>query len=372
MISSDRKPKSPWLRLADFIMFPVTLCALVAVLMVLAGGVINPNVWWVPAFVILGAPFIYLLYIIATAYWVLRWNLFVAIPMAVVMLFAVWNVGAFVQVRFWKAYQEKSGDQLRVMSYNVHCFNFENQSYETHLNDVVGFINSSKPDVICLQEFMPIANDTTARMANLFAQWPYFVAMMGGSSPGTGFGTVIFSRYPMTVTQRVLSDSATGGALGVELYVEGDTINLFNCHLQTTSFNAVNNEQGLRALFASDHSTALARTTTRLMRDSFMIRAVQADSVAAQIARCSYPLVVVGDLNSVPLSYTYHTVRASMKDAFVASGLGYGYTYRPMSKLLRIDYAFYDDNQYECLNYVSPDLPYSDHNPIVVTLKKKI
>ncbi|MEG2865260.1 MAG: endonuclease/exonuclease/phosphatase family protein [Mucinivorans sp.] len=370
--NKDDKQGSALMRIFDIIMVPVTVCALGAMILVFVGGAVSPVQWWVPAFVVLGAPLIYLLNLMVTIYWVLRWNLLFVIPMVVLMAFAMWNVGAFVQLRFLKGYDSSQSDGLRIMSYNVHCFSLMGQDYDASLNAVAGFSNSQNPDVICFQEFQSKVGDTTGYVANLFQQWPYFQSLTVGSTPSDAMGTVIFSRYPITSVQSVISDHATGGALVVDLSIDGDTVRLYNCHLQTTSFNAVNNEEGLRSLFASDNTTERARSTTRVMRDSFYLRAPQADSVAANMLVSPYPNVLLGDLNSVPLSYTYNVIRGDMGDAFRDAGSGYGYTYRPMKKLLRIDYAFYDDDVYECVDYRSPDLSYSDHNPIIITIKKKI
>jgi endonuclease/exonuclease/phosphatase (EEP) superfamily protein YafD len=81
-----------------------------------------------------------------------------------------------------------------------------------------------------------------------------------------------------------------------------------------------------------------------------------------------YPLVVCGDFNDTPASYTYRKIKGGLEDSFVAAGKGYAYTYRYLRRLLRIDYLFYSRDIFKATGYNSPDLEYSDHKPVIVTL----
>lgn len=377
-IDEYKKRRSIWLVMIDTLVALCTLCAVAAMVFIVAGGEVSPSVWWVPAFVILGAPFVFLGNILLLVYWILRWKWLGIVVQGAAVVFVVWNLGAFVQMRFWNTYDHQSQqqrEQIKLISYNVHKFSAAGGDYIYGLQHIANFLEREDPDVICFQEFMPIYGDTTGLIASTFSRWPHFCAMYGSHDPSNVDGVVVFSKYPFDYLGAIDVQGATGGAMVLDVNVNGDTVRLYNLHLQSTSYNQVNNEQSLSTLFGTQNTQEreqAAIRTTRALRDGFRLRSLQADTLATVMANSPHSLLVAGDMNSAPLSYTYQKVRGDLMDAFRTAGEGYGYTYRPMKGLFRIDFAFYDPKRYECVGYESPYLEYSDHNPIVVNLKKKI
>lgn len=57
-----------------------------------------------------------------------------------------------------------------------------------------------------------------------------------------------------------------------------------------------------------------------------------------------------------------------MNDGFQTCGHGYMYTFRYFKHLLRIDYILHL-SQFQGVDYFSPDLEYSDHNPVVMRMR---
>jgi endonuclease/exonuclease/phosphatase (EEP) superfamily protein YafD len=81
-----------------------------------------------------------------------------------------------------------------------------------------------------------------------------------------------------------------------------------------------------------------------------------------------YPVLVCGDFNDVPSSYTYRMARGKLKDGFQTAGQGYAYTYRYYKRMLRIDYIFHSESL-QGIDYYSPELDVcSDHNPVIMQL----
>ena len=82
-----------------------------------------------------------------------------------------------------------------------------------------------------------------------------------------------------------------------------------------------------------------------------------------------YPTLVCGDFNSLPSSYVYQTVKGEkLNDGFQTCGHGYMYTIRYFKHLLRIDYILHS-SEFQGVDYFSPDLEYSDHNPVVMRMR---
>lgn len=87
------------------------------------------------------------------------------------------------------------------------------------------------------------------------------------------------------------------------------------------------------------------------------------------ISDSPYPTLVCGDFNSLPSSYVYQTVKGEkMNDGFQTCGHGYMYTFRYFKHLLRIDYILHS-SEFQGVDYFSPDLEYSDHNPVVMRMR---
>jgi endonuclease/exonuclease/phosphatase (EEP) superfamily protein YafD len=83
-----------------------------------------------------------------------------------------------------------------------------------------------------------------------------------------------------------------------------------------------------------------------------------------------YPVLFCGDLNDVPNSYTYFTVRGDMQDAFLKKGFGIGRTFSAISPTLRIDYIFADDN-FKIIQFNRLVKHYSDHFMLVADIEMK-
>lgn len=367
-----KKRRSVWLLILDGLMAVLTLCVLLSWLGVWLGRVVPPAVWWVPALVILAGPLIYLGVVVVMGYWLLRWRLFWVLVLALPTLYVLFSMGAFIQMSVWSNKGEELREPLRVVSYNLHSFRNPMAGDSTQMVRVAHWLDSTQADVVLLQEYQPLSVDTTRIAARAFERWGYVAAQNGAHQYETAWGTTVLSHYKILSTRFLSYEGITGGALVVDIDVHGDTVRFYCCHLQTTAFNEVNNEESLGALFDAPDRQVRARGTVRAMRDGFLLREAQADSIAAHVAASPYPVVLGGDMNSVPLSDTYYTLRRGMTDAFRAAGEGYGYTYRPMGSLLRIDYIFSDSQVWDVTEYESQNLPYSDHNPVRAVLRKKI
>jgi endonuclease/exonuclease/phosphatase family metal-dependent hydrolase len=105
------------------------------------------------------------------------------------------------------------------------------------------------------------------------------------------------------------------------------------------------------------------------LKRGFALRAQQAKKVKADIDLSPYPVIVTGDFNDTPVSYTYHKIRKGLKDSFVDSGYGSGFTYKGNYPANRIDYILYDE-VLECNYFEILKVRYSDHYPVSAYFKK--
>jgi endonuclease/exonuclease/phosphatase family metal-dependent hydrolase len=82
-------------------------------------------------------------------------------------------------------------------------------------------------------------------------------------------------------------------------------------------------------------------------------------------------VVVCGDFNDTPNSYTYHQISKGLNDAFREAGSGIGTTYVGKIPFLRIDYILYSKERFDPLYFKVIRKNLSDHYPVVSTLKIK-
>ena len=87
------------------------------------------------------------------------------------------------------------------------------------------------------------------------------------------------------------------------------------------------------AVLFSDQATAVGMSMNEIkdisyrLKYAFQKRAQQADQVSRHIQASPYPVIVCGDFNDTPVSYSYRTIRKDLQDAYTGSGRGIGNTY---------------------------------------------
>jgi endonuclease/exonuclease/phosphatase family metal-dependent hydrolase len=111
-----------------------------------------------------------------------------------------------------------------------------------------------------------------------------------------------------------------------DIILNTDTIRLLNNHLQTTSVSQ-NRKKWEREL-ATDNTRREAQAVqdaAETLHENFVKRAFQTDSICQLATASPHPVLVCGDFNSLPSSYTYHRLSESLKDGFKTGGHGYMY-----------------------------------------------
>jgi endonuclease/exonuclease/phosphatase family metal-dependent hydrolase len=87
------------------------------------------------------------------------------------------------------------------------------------------------------------------------------------------------------------------------------------------------------------------------------------------IEACEWPVIVTGDFNDTPQSFTYRNIRKGLNDSFGRAGRGFGRSHSDLP-FLRIDYVLlspdFDVNRYELIRNDA-----SDHFPVLATLEKR-
>lgn len=210
---------------------------------------------------------------------------------------------------------ESTSHSLRLVSWNAEGFQLNKDTLQAS----AAFIRNLHPDVICLQE-RPHDNLLHRDSISAVFGYPYRVF---NSREDEVLNLAIYSRFPLSNMKEYYFPDSYNKVLQIDLQYNGKTIRLFNMHLQTT---------GMTPAFQGNNRLHTYQLNARE-------RNRQAQLLAETIASSQYPVIVCGDLNDTPISYTYRKLTAQLNDCFLEAGSGWGGTYQPSNNLFRIDYT---------------------------------
>lgn len=295
--------------------------------------------------------------IVFMLYWIWRRKFWFIIPLFAVLL----NIPYLSGIIQWPFKQLKpAGRELSVATYNIQQGSAGDLSAISH--EIAGFMHNEKIDILCLQEF-PGTDETQLKLiAEIFGFLPHY--RVHSPSPHS-MHIALFSRYPILRSQVIVfPNESKNTAMWADLDIDGQIIRVFNNHLQTTNLN----QNRIRSSDNIDRTSSGMIRLKDMMNENGVMRARQSDLIRTLIDESPYPLIVCGDFNDTPASYAYRKIKGNLEDSFRSCGKGYGYTYRYLRKLLRIDFVFYSRDVFRGTRYYSPELRYSDHKPVIVRL----
>lgn len=374
-ISGKEEKKVPlWRLILHGILVLITLGMGAALVMAYVSTGVNPNQKWVFAFFGLVAPFFFLGNFILLLVWIVRWKWWAIVP-AVVLVAGFGHLKALVRFQWTKEYaaEQPAKNELKVLTYNLHGFSWNKSDYSGYrenMDSIGAYIIRQSPDIICFQEYETYHAGDVEYIDGLFTEWPhraYNFVIKGGE--GIGFGLAIFSRLPIAAQERITFERSGNAMLYTDILWRADTIRVFNNHLQSAQIDA-DVQNRIEHLNVQETENFVRKVGSSLKRN-YQKRANQVDTVARIMRDTSYPIIVTGDFNDTPVSYTYKQMRGDLKDTFIERGSGFGYTFNRLFSVLRIDYIFHSEF-WQTMSYRSEKLPWSDHNPVVTLLKEKL
>lgn len=343
--------------LLDVVMVVVSIAVVAAFILTLIVPSIDPRDHGTLSILGHVAPFTYVAQVVVTLYWIIRWRLWIAVPMIIISLFGLGTLSSFYKIEISRSYGEKSYERtaLKVMSYNVRSF--IDDKGERRLDSIAAFIKRVNPDILCLQEmgFSELADSIL-----------HPLKPMPKSLSRVDLSPAVYSRYPIIKAQRV---DTVKHFVWCDIVVRDDTIRVFNNHLQsaTMQLNDIKYIEDHKFIADSDR-TELRSVVERLAKNN-KLRAVQVDSIRTLIESSPYPVIVCGDFNDTPVSYTYRNMNRGLKDAFREVGRGFSHTFKGFFGMLRIDYILCG-KEFDPLSYeVADSVTYTDHHPVFVRLR---
>ncbi len=340
---------------------------------------LNPQKWWVISFLGLLFPFLLLIVILFLTVWFIilkpRFALISGISLllsfnSVIVFFAFHMPGGFNY--------KKDPNTLRVATWNVDRFiemkRNNNKGSQKRLK-MLDLIKQQDADILCMQEFhtstLPDFYDNITPIQKELG-YPYFYFSFDTDGDNLYYSSIIFSRYPIIDSGFIRYPRPTlpDVLLHADIKVNKDTVRVYSTHLQSLQLGKKDYERISKIKSAEDSLISNSRNILSKLKRGISNRSLQADIINDMLEDSPYPVLLCADLNDVPNSYTYHTVRGNLQDAFLKKGFGIGRTFTSLSPTLRIDYIFADKHfKIKQFNRIVKNL--SDHYMLVADVELK-
>lgn len=274
---------------------------------------------------------------------------------------------------------KKQKNELKLLSYNVQLFGVYNPNLSASLktrNNIFSFLRKENADVICLQEYYrkdkPTSFETLDSLYSIIGNKNYHERSAHKKNGKQNFGIAMFSKYPMIARGDIIFDSQSNTDFNYCIYSDivknKDTFRIYNVHLQSIRLTETHLKFN-KVEIADKKNYFAVRAVYKKLKIAYLKRADQAKKITTHIRTSPYPVIVSGDFNDTPMSYTYNHFNKSLTDAFRNSSIGIGSTYTGKIPAGRIDYIFHSPKLFSS-NFKIQNEILSDHYAITCAISK--
>lgn len=349
------------------------ILAMSALIFALLASVIPPDQIWVFSFFGLVFLPLFIVNIGFTIIWILlrrKYWLVSIIPL-------VLGFSSFLNhfnIRFGSE-KDAVSSSIKVMSFNTRGFLVpDGEKANVFLQNTFHFIENEKPQIICFQDFtLPYKGKYSTESLKEILHLPYskYRNYFNYTIPNGASGLAIYSKYPIVDSSWIKFEDEYIG-MYVDIQCKTEIVRVFSIHLQ--SYRLFDEDKIILTsptAYGGMDEAKIKNDSRRIawkLRWAFKRRAPEARLVAETIKKSPYPVIVCGDFNDTPASYTYRTIAKNLKDPYHSFGSGIAKTYNQSKYPFRIDYILHSD-KLESLNTHINVTKASDHNMITAVFK---
>ncbi|MFC5271221.1 endonuclease/exonuclease/phosphatase family protein [Adhaeribacter terreus] len=353
-------------------MFFLNIVAASLLLVSVLASYVSPAVAWIIALFGIAYPYILVLNILFLLYWLIIRDKAFLLSLAIILL-GYSNLKNQLQLDLHAKPKLDPEKAFKVLSFNTRLFDLYEWSKKTDTKKrIFELIQAEDPEILCIQEFYTSSTrpgfDNLETLKNIRKK-PFVHMAYTDTKRGSDFwGIATFSNFPIVRKGNILFNETTNNlCIYTDIKINDDTIRIYNAHfqsnrLQREDYEFLGNPKNKKEKWLASRNILYRIKTGSIKRSK------QVDVVAAHIENSPYPVILCGDFNDPPSSYTYNRLRNNLKDAFEESGRGFGNTYNGLIPLLRIDYILHD-KKLKSADFKVMEEDLSDHYPLSCRLQ---
>lgn len=323
-------------------------------------------------FVMLTIPLFLLLHFLIVLYWAILRSPKVWISLFTLLLGYTYirnTVSLHWHSTHYQAQKKNDPAAFDILSYNARIFNSypHLQKSPEQSKEMIQWVIDHKAPVKCIQEFYNLDISTQFNTFERFEKqgYHYHASYRHYVTPDKPyFGTVIFSKYPIVHSGDIRLDKYWHKrGVFIDIKINHKMVRIVNVHLHSLHIDAAQ-------LVKQDGYQQTKQKYLRVLRkvkNGYQERARQVHYLEEHLQQKphNYEMILCGDFNDLPYSYTYHRLKKCFYNSFETAGNGFGFSYHGKLPFLRIDNQFYTKG-IRCYNFQTlRHIGYSDHHPIV-------
>ena len=329
------------------------------------GGRVDPVVWTLPSMLTLALPVVLLFVIVAMVPLAIfkQWRAVVVLLGALLLSWPTIRLISPFNISQPKADSEKT--QLKVLTMNVTEFNWQKGNEPS---ENMRYILDQDADIVVIQEglvYFSFENLSTVKpmLKELYKKYPYRKKEF--------YDVGIISKYPFTeVKSEVLSQDTLNYFIKAwDVEAPGGELRVVNMHLSSLRFTA-NDSQVIESMNVPSDRKRRIKSVAQKLGNGFISHSRQAKAVRQLLDETSGDVLVMGDMNDTPGSFTYRTVCGEdLHDAWADTGFGPIYTFHAHHLYVKIDHIFYRGDM-KVLSCRRDKEGESDHYPLVAVFER--
>ena len=313
----------------------------------------------------LAFPFLFAANFLFLLFWTVFWRKGALLPLITILICLV------PTLNFWPVHpfaaRNVADDDLTIVTYNTEGFGIDDNKDYSKDNPVLQYAVGLGADILLMQETSASVMNKVKQDKTLTSLYPYIVSV------GRPTGEACMSKYPIIHNERIKFDGSSNSCLYLRVLLPGgDTLAIYNCHLQSNKLGENEIEEYHKFIENprdSSHYKVSKQVVKKLLASTSQ-RAGQARMIAERARNESVRHVVVcGDFNDTQLSYSHRVFSRFMNDTYSKSGNGPGITFHEHGLYYRIDHILCSRNMTPVHSRVDRTQKDSDHYPVISRIR---
>jgi len=270
-----------------------------------------------------------------------------------------------------------SGEGLTVVSWNVRLFDFYGWLGDSKdaggangaKEQIMSSISEAEPDVLCLQEYFQLDPEgsfpVTALLDGAVGGVAHQHVVISRRKGPRSFGVATWSRWPIIQRSSIDFGTRKNNVCAVtDVAWKGDTVRIFNAHFSSIRFE----EEDYAALEEGVPNAEGRERIWGRMRSAYVERVAQVEAVMEAVRRSPYPVVLCGDFNDTPTSWSLAYCRSVLRDSHDVRWFNMDGTWQGAVPGVRIDHVLMGE-EWTAQSYATGGEGLSDHRFVKAVLQ---